>query len=482
VLAQAGLGSRRNCEELILQGRVTINNQIIRELGTKVDASAATIHVDGQKVRLERNVYFAVNKPKGYVSTNSDPAGRPRVVDLLPDVPERVYTVGRLDEMSVGLMLLTNDGELANKLAHPKFGVEKVYRVIVAGLPSTETIQKLVAGIWLSDGKVRAKRAKIVGRQGDATIVEMVLAEGKNREVRRMLAKEGHKVMSLTRIAVGPITIKGLAPGEFRPLGSGEVELLRKVAAGLILPTVRTDDRKALGPKRFPVRPAATGAGTGSFQGSGSMGRRPDRVEGSRPAGPSRGPAMRPRPDGRTPQTAEGNDNLPRPLRRGEVPRPLGLPPSQRPRPAAIPPHFQGSQPAMRRGQAGVSPGRGPVQDGGPGQGRTPAGGHSRDPQPSGGRRPLRPGQPDNEYPIRSEGPPQGRPGTPVQGGRPTPRVDLSDGQGGGRIIIGMDRSQAPSQNQGPRLRRPASKPRPPRSALGQTRRRPETDENKPKI
>ena len=133
ILAHAGLGSRRDCEEYILQGRVTVDGQVVRELGTRVDAEAAAIAVDGERIRLEKMVYFAVNKPKGYVSTNHDPSGRPRVIDLLPEVPERVYSVGRLDEDSIGLMILTNDGELANRLAHPRYGVEKVYRALVAG-------------------------------------------------------------------------------------------------------------------------------------------------------------------------------------------------------------------------------------------------------------------------------------------------------------------------------------------------------------
>ena len=130
--------------------------------------------------------------------------GRPRVVDLLPEIPERVYTVGRLDEASTGLLILTNDGDLANRLAHPRYGVEKLYRALVAGLPTPEMLAKLTEGVWLSDGKVRAKRARIVGRQGQATMLELVLAEGKKREIRRMLSKLGHKVMSLNRIAVGP--------------------------------------------------------------------------------------------------------------------------------------------------------------------------------------------------------------------------------------------------------------------------------------
>jgi 23S rRNA pseudouridine2605 synthase len=233
ILAHAGLGSRRDCEEYISQGRVTVDGQVVRELGTKVDPEKATIAVDGERIHLEKMVYYAVNKPKGYVSTNDDPAGRPRVIDLLPEVPERVYSVGRLDEDSTGLMLLTNDGELANRLAHPRYGVEKTYRALVAGAPSRETLAKLTEGIWLSDGKVRAQQVRVVGTQGEATTLELVLAEGKKREIRRMLAKLGHKVMTLTRIALGPIVLKGLSPGEHRPLSATEIDLLRKAAAGI---------------------------------------------------------------------------------------------------------------------------------------------------------------------------------------------------------------------------------------------------------
>jgi 23S rRNA pseudouridine2605 synthase len=242
VLAHAGLGSRRGCETLILQGRVSINGEIVRQLGTRVDRSTARITVDGETIQLESNVYYAVNKPKGYVSTNVDPSGRPRVVDLLPEIPERVYTVGRLDEDSTGLMILTNDGDLANRLAHPRYGVEKLYRALVAGVPSPEMVAKLTEGVWLSDGKVRAKRARIAGRQGQATLLELVLAEGKKREIRRMLSKLGHKVMALNRIAVGPISLKSLAVGECRPLTRHEVELLHKAAAGASAPPPRFFD------------------------------------------------------------------------------------------------------------------------------------------------------------------------------------------------------------------------------------------------
>jgi 23S rRNA pseudouridine2605 synthase len=259
VLAHAGLGSRRGCEELILQGRVSINGEVIRQLGTRVDRSTARITVDGETIQLESNVYYAVNKPKGYVSTNVDPSGRPRVVDLLPEIPERVYTVGRLDEDSTGLMILTNDGDLANRLAHPRYGVEKLYRALVAGVPTPEMVAKLTEGVWLSDGKVRAKRARIAGRQGQATSLELVLAEGKKREIRRMLSKLGHKVMALNRIAVGPISLKGLAVGECRPLTRHEIELLQKAAAGASVPPPRFFDggrsSRPHGESRRPRRP-----------------------------------------------------------------------------------------------------------------------------------------------------------------------------------------------------------------------------------
>lgn len=157
VLAHAGLGSRRSCEDLIKQGRVSVDGKVVRELGTRVARDQARICVDGELIRLESMVYYAVNKPKGYISTNVDPAGRPRVVDLLPEIPERVYTVGRLDEESTGLMILTNDGELANRLAHPRYGVEKLYHALIAGAPSSHVLAKLTAGVWLSDGKVRTR-------------------------------------------------------------------------------------------------------------------------------------------------------------------------------------------------------------------------------------------------------------------------------------------------------------------------------------
>lgn len=292
VLAHAGYGSRRAAEEVILQGRVTVNGEVVRELGVRLDPDVTKVTVDGEPIALERPVYIVVNKPKGYVSTNDDPAGRPRVVDLLPELPERVYTVGRLDEESTGLLLLTNDGELANRLAHPRFGVEKVYRALVAGHPEPVVLDRLMEGVWLSDGKARARHARFAGKQGDATMIELILGEGKNREVRRMLAKLGHKVMSLTRISVGPIGLRGLAIGAWRHLTSPEVDLLRRVADGEPVATPGGERRTARKPRPQGglsnlVEPAGVGAGRGP---------RPARPERAAPRGRT-GPA----PDGLTP-------------------------------------------------------------------------------------------------------------------------------------------------------------------------------------
>lgn len=229
-LAHAGLGSRRHCDDLILAGRVKIDDAVVRELGTRVDPDSQLVSVDGRPVKAERHVYWLVNKPVGYLCTNHDPAGRPRAIDLVPHVGERVYTVGRLDEESEGLLLLTNDGDLAFKLMHPRFGVRKTYLVQVAGKPSRDDLQKLLTGIWLSDGQVKAHRVRVLKSQGESTWLEIVLTEGKNREIRRMLAKLDHKVLHLKRTAIGPIKIDRLRKGKCRKLLREEVEMLNQAS------------------------------------------------------------------------------------------------------------------------------------------------------------------------------------------------------------------------------------------------------------
>jgi 23S rRNA pseudouridine2605 synthase len=229
-LAHAGFGSRRQCEELILDGRVTVDGHAVRELGTRVDPEQQAVAVDGKPVQTERLVHWLVNKPRGYLCTNRDPAGRPLAIDLVPHVSQRVYTVGRLDEESEGLLLLTNDGDLAHRLMHPRFGVTKTYLVQVAGRPTREDLDQLLKGVWLSDGHVRARHVKRLKQQGESTWLKIVLSEGKNREVRRMLARLGHKVMRLRRVAIGPVQLGRLKSGKCRPLTRDELASLRQTA------------------------------------------------------------------------------------------------------------------------------------------------------------------------------------------------------------------------------------------------------------
>ena len=228
VLASAGVGSRRACEELILAGRVEVDRRVVTELGTKVDPSVQEVRLDGVRLRLPQMVYYAVNKPPGVVSTNRDPVGRMRVVDLVPQSAARIYTVGRLDKSSEGLILLTNDGQLANQLTHPRYGVEKTYHVHVAGLPSPAELARLRRGIHLDEMFVRIARLHVKARHKNSAILEIVLDEGRNREIRRMLARLGHKVMRLRRVAVGGVRLGGLPPGACRKLSREEVEGLRR--------------------------------------------------------------------------------------------------------------------------------------------------------------------------------------------------------------------------------------------------------------
>ena len=227
-LAHAGVGSRRHCDTLIAAGRVKVDGTPVTDLGLKIDPDAHKVSVDDHPVRSEKTVYWVVNKPVGYLSTSSDPAGRPRAVDLLPHVAQRVYTVGRLDEASEGLLLMTNDGELAFALMHPRFGIPKTYHVLVAGAPSPADLQKLLDGVWLSEGKVRAKDVRRLKPQGNSTWLRIVLTEGKNREIRRMLAQLGHKVMRLRRVAIGPVRLDKLPKGKARRLSESELAELRQ--------------------------------------------------------------------------------------------------------------------------------------------------------------------------------------------------------------------------------------------------------------
>ncbi|QDT12255.1 pseudouridine synthase [Planctomycetes bacterium K23_9] len=229
VLAAAGFGSRRQCEELVETGRVAVDGEIASKLGTTVDPKLVKIHVDGVLLRAQKKVYYAVNKPTGVVTTNRDPHGRPRVIDLVPKT-ERIFPVGRLDRSSEGLILLTNDGDLAQMLAHPKFGVRKIYRVTVAGKVESETMRNMRTGIYIAEGHVKVEGAKIIKAKSKVTELEITLREGKNREIRRILARLGHKVQTLRRIAIGPLRLGDVPPGAYRLVSKEEVRKLHAAA------------------------------------------------------------------------------------------------------------------------------------------------------------------------------------------------------------------------------------------------------------
>ncbi len=231
ILARAGYGSRRACEELIVEGRVTLNGTLAT-LGDRADPVEDEVRVDGLEVNLDPNVkYYALHKPPGVVTTMRDPQGRPDIRGFLPEGP-RVFPVGRLDRDTEGLLLLTNDGDLANALTHPRFGVEKEYLAEVEGVPTPKHIGQLRRGVELEDGDALAKSARVAGRSGDRGAVRLVMTEGRKREVRRLLAAVGLPVTRLVRVRVGPIRLGGLPPGERRELTHDEVVALRRVVDG----------------------------------------------------------------------------------------------------------------------------------------------------------------------------------------------------------------------------------------------------------
>ncbi|MCA9102761.1 MAG: rRNA pseudouridine synthase [Planctomycetales bacterium] len=228
-MAHAGVASRRECEQLILTGRVEVDRQVVTDLGVKVDPQRQEIRVDGERINRARLVYLMVHKPVGVVSTNFDPDGRTRVIDLVPGHFGRLYTVGRLDKSSEGLILVTNDGELANGLTHPRFGIEKTYHVQVAGRPTQADLEKIREGVHLAEGPARPRSVRMKGTRRGSTTLEIVLAEGRNREIRRLMARMGHKVLTLRRVAMGGLRLEGLPAGDYRPLMREEVDQLYRL-------------------------------------------------------------------------------------------------------------------------------------------------------------------------------------------------------------------------------------------------------------
>lgn len=243
ILANAGVDSRRNIEEMVRQGRISVNGKTLIELPILVDPERDRIEIDDQPVRLhsgkdEKRYYILMNKPKGVYCTNVAQGEQRRAIDLLPpDFRTRVYPVGRLDAESKGLLLLTNDGDLTNRLTHPRYGVSKTYRAFVDGFVKPESLQSLSKGIWLSDQrsgqgfKTARSQIRLIKRSRDKSLLEITLREGRNRQVRRMLARLGHKVRELTRIRFGPLTLDGLNPGQSRLLLPKELAALRRSAS-----------------------------------------------------------------------------------------------------------------------------------------------------------------------------------------------------------------------------------------------------------
>jgi 23S rRNA pseudouridine2605 synthase len=230
VLAAAGLGSRRASEELIAEGRVTIDGRVAA-LGARVDPLTAVIHVDGDRGTVRDDlVYLALNKPRGVLSAMSDSRGRRTIADLLGERPERLFHVGRLDADSEGLLLLTNDGDLAHRLMHPSFGVTKTYLATVPGPVAKQVGRQLRTGVTLEDGPVTVDAFRVVQTQGDQAIVEIVLHEGRKHIVRRLLAEVGHPVTRLVRTRIGPVHLGGQRAGTLRPLTRGELADLHRLA------------------------------------------------------------------------------------------------------------------------------------------------------------------------------------------------------------------------------------------------------------
>ena len=233
ILSQAGIASRRAAEKLIAEGRVAVNGTLVTEPGCRADIAEDDITVDGKSIHgQEKKVYFLLNKPKGYISTASDDRGRKTVLDLLADVSERIYPIGRLDNATEGLLLLTNDGALMNALLHPKYEVQKTYVARLRGIPGEEALELLRHGVKLEDGLTAPAAVRLLAQNPvrDESRVEIIIHEGRNRQVRRMCSAVGHEVTALRRTEFAGLNLSGTARGQYRPLTDTELAHLRTLA------------------------------------------------------------------------------------------------------------------------------------------------------------------------------------------------------------------------------------------------------------
>ena len=236
ILAKAGIASRRRAEELIRDGRIRINGQVITEMGWKADLSRDTITCDGKPIDLEQKVYILLNKPAGYVTTLSDPQGRPVVSDLVANIPLRLFPVGRLDLETEGALLMTNDGEMGNAILHPRYEVNKTYEATVTGSPPLEKLKLLQQGIEIEGIKTRPATVRVLKRRNDQTLVEIIIHEGKKRQVRKMFQAINHRVLHLKRTAYGDLRLGTLPLGKYRILTQND---LKKIFSGKIPFTIK---------------------------------------------------------------------------------------------------------------------------------------------------------------------------------------------------------------------------------------------------
>ena len=233
-LASCGVASRRMSEEIIKSGRVAVNGQIVTEMGVKIKIGTDKVTVDGKDITPEEeHVYLMLNKPEGYVTTAHDPQGRPTVLDLVAEVPQRVFPIGRLDVDTEGLLFLTNDGELAYRLTHPKFAVTKVYHALVTGKPSEDNLDRMRNGLKLEDGMTKPCTVKVIRRYNHKTMLEITISEGRNRQVRRMCQAIGNPIIELERVKIENIELSQVKRGQYRKLTLEELApLMYKVQLG----------------------------------------------------------------------------------------------------------------------------------------------------------------------------------------------------------------------------------------------------------